>query len=121
MAKQEQDHLVRNVGIVAGVFTVVLIVGIVTPELTRDKWESNNAVRVSAKLEEADRLQQSDPVAAHKVYDEVLRMPNSTKSRMNCFRRSSPTRKSPGRLWTGKSKTRFEQRRPRSNAERRKR
>ena len=39
---------------------------------TRDTWELDNAPRISAKLEEADRLQQSDPLAAYKTYDEVL-------------------------------------------------
>ncbi len=73
MAKQEQDHLVRNVGIAAGALTVAIIAIIVTPELMRDKWESNNAARVLAKLEEADRLQQSDPLKAYKTYDEVLK------------------------------------------------
>ena len=38
----------------------------------RDTWELHNADRVSAKLEEADRLQQSDFVTAYKTYDEAL-------------------------------------------------
>jgi hypothetical protein len=40
---------------------------------SRDTWELNNASRVSAKLDEADRLQQSDVVTAYKTYDEVLK------------------------------------------------
>ena len=39
----------------------------------RDTWELHNSDRVSAKLEEADRLQQSDFLAAYKKYDEVLK------------------------------------------------
>jgi chemotaxis protein histidine kinase CheA len=38
----------------------------------RDTWELHNASRVSAMLEEADRLQQADPFKAYKAYEEVL-------------------------------------------------
>ena len=39
----------------------------------RDTWEVGNTGRVSATLEEADRLQQSDPLKAYKKYDAVLK------------------------------------------------
>ena len=70
---EEKGHLVRNVGIAAGIITVLLIVLLVVPDMTRDKWELNNSNRVVAKLKEADQLKQRDPYAAYKVYDEVLR------------------------------------------------
>jgi len=74
--EQETSHLVRNVGIGAGAITVLLVALIIVPiipDLMRDKWELYNADRVSARLEEADRLQQSDSLAALKIYDEVLK------------------------------------------------
>ena len=40
---------------------------------SRDTWELHNSGRISAKLEEANRLQQSDFVAAYNAYDEVLK------------------------------------------------
>ena len=40
---------------------------------SRDTWELDNATRVSARLDEADRLRPSDPLAAYKTYDEVLK------------------------------------------------
>jgi uncharacterized protein YbaR (Trm112 family) len=67
-----KSHLVRNVGIAAGAISLAFVAAIVVPELMRDKWEANNAGRVSARLDEADRLQQSDPLGAYKAYDEVL-------------------------------------------------
>jgi hypothetical protein len=71
-ACKQEDHLVRNAAIAAGAFAALLVVFIAIPELMRDTWESHNAGRISAELEEAGRLQQSDPSAALKVYDEVL-------------------------------------------------
>ena len=69
----KKDHLVRNVGIAAVAITALLVAVIITPDLMRDKWELHNTDRVSAKLEEAGRLQRSDPLAAYKIYDEVLK------------------------------------------------
>ena len=43
------------------------------PDLLRDKWEQNNSEGVVAKLKEADAFQKSDPFAAYKIYDEVLK------------------------------------------------
>ena len=40
---------------------------------TRDTWELDNALRISARLEAADRLQRSDALAAYRAYDEVLK------------------------------------------------
>ena len=70
---EKKDNLVRNAGIAAGAIAVVIIALLVVPDLFRDKWELNNAHRVLAKLKEADGLQKSDPVAAHKIYDDVLK------------------------------------------------
>ncbi len=70
---QAKDHLVRNVGIAAGAITVLILALIVVPDLLRDKWEQNNSERVVAKLKEADAFQKSDPFAAYKIYDEVLK------------------------------------------------
>jgi len=59
-------------GVCGGV--CVLVIGFLVWFIaTRDTWELDNASRVSAKLEEADRLQQSDPFAAYKAYDEVIK------------------------------------------------
>jgi len=58
---------------VCGGFIVPLIIGLLVWFIAnRDTWEVDNTSRVLAKLEEADRLQQSDPLAARKTYDEVL-------------------------------------------------
>ena len=70
---EKGGHLVRNVGIGAGVVAVALVAVLVVPELTRDRWDLHNAERVSAKLAEADRVQQADPLAAYETYDEVLK------------------------------------------------
>ncbi len=59
-------------GVCGGV--CVLVLGFIVWSIaSRDTWEVNNASRVLARLEEADRLQQSDPLAAYKIYDEVLK------------------------------------------------
>jgi hypothetical protein len=39
----------------------------------RDTWELDNVMRLTAQLTSADRLKQSDPFAAYKIYDEVLK------------------------------------------------
>ena len=75
LAGEENDLIYYFLYVVigAGAITVVSVAVVLTPELMRDKRESNNASRVVAKLEEADRLQQSDPQAAYNIYNEVLK------------------------------------------------
>ena len=73
VAKQEKDCLVRNVAIATAVITALIAAVILVPHLRRDKWESYNMGRVISRLEEADRLQKTDPLAAYKTYDEVLK------------------------------------------------
>jgi hypothetical protein len=73
MAEQENDHLVRNVAIAAGAITALVVAVLILPYLMRDTWELDNTARLSAKLEQADQLQQSDPLAAYKTYEEVLK------------------------------------------------
>ena len=73
MAEQEKDCLVRNVAIVVVGITAFIVAVILVPHLMRDKWESYNMGRVIGRLEEADRLQQTDPLAAYKTYDAVLK------------------------------------------------
>ena len=63
----------RNVGIAAVAITALIVAVLLGPELMRDKWQEKNADRVSARLEEAGRLENSDPLAAYKIYDEVLK------------------------------------------------
>ena len=70
---EAKDNLVRNVAIAAGAIAVVIIALVAVPDLLRDKWELNNSDRVLAKLKEADAIQKSDPFAAYKIYDEVLK------------------------------------------------
>ena len=72
MGEQQQSHLVRNVGIAAIVVTLLLGVAVVVVYESRDSWELRNKQQVSAMLEEADRLQESDPLNACTLYDEVL-------------------------------------------------
>ena len=69
----DTGHLVRYLSLIAATIIVLILGVILVPELMRDKWELHNADRVSAKLEEADRIQQSDPLSAYKTYDEVLK------------------------------------------------
>ncbi len=58
---------------VCGGVCVLVVAFLVWSIASRDTWELDNASRVSAKLDEADRLQQSDPLTAYKTYDEVLK------------------------------------------------
>jgi len=63
-----------KITLVVGGGVCILVLGFLVWFIAgRDTWELNNASRVSAKLDEADRLQQSDFVAAYKTYDEVLK------------------------------------------------
>jgi hypothetical protein len=71
-ARVQEGHLVRNVAVAASAATALIAALILVPFAMRDTWELHNADRVSAKLGEADRLQQSDPTAALKMYDEAL-------------------------------------------------
>ncbi len=71
--EQIKDTLVRNVAIAAGTVTVILVAVILVPYYLRDKWEIYEKARVVDKLEEADRLQQVNPLLAYKAYDEVLK------------------------------------------------
>ncbi len=73
MGEHEESHLVLYVAIAAGAIAAVFVAGIVVSEVRRDRWELKNAVQVSAKLDEADQLQKSDPLTAYKTYDEVLK------------------------------------------------
>jgi hypothetical protein len=69
---KQEGHLVRNVAIAASVATALIVGVILVPFAMRDTWELYNAERVSARLEEADRLQESDPPKALEIYDEIL-------------------------------------------------
>jgi len=70
---EKKDNLVRNVGIAAGATTLLFIALLIVPDMMRDKWELNNTDRVIATLKQADALQKSDPFAAYKIYDDVLK------------------------------------------------
>jgi len=72
-AEHENDHLVRNIGIGVIAVTAVACVAIVVLYATRDRWEASNRAQVSARLEEAERTTEADPLAAYKIYDEVLK------------------------------------------------
>ena len=70
MAGGEENTLLHHFLLV---LTVCILAGVISWFVAfRDTWELHNADRLSATLEEADRLQQSDPLAACKAYDEVL-------------------------------------------------
>lgn len=56
-----------------GAVCIVLLGFLVWFIAARDTWELDNASRISAKLAEADRLQQTDFLTAYKTYDEVLK------------------------------------------------
>jgi hypothetical protein len=57
---------------VCGMAAIIAVCIIVWFVAIRDTWEVYNAARISAKLSDADQLQQSDPSKAYKAYDEVL-------------------------------------------------
>lgn len=59
--------------VVAGGLCILVLGFLVWFIAGRDTWELNNASRVFAKLDEAARLQQSDPLTAYKTYDELLK------------------------------------------------
>jgi hypothetical protein len=74
-ASEESSGLGTATKIMLGVCggVCILVVGLLVWFIVgRDTWELDNASRVSAKLDEAARLQQSDPLAAYKTYDELL-------------------------------------------------
>ena len=73
MCEQDNGHLVRNLSVVAGMTTALLVVVLIVPEMMRDRWELNNRLRVLVRLDEADNLQQSNYFGAYKIYDEVLK------------------------------------------------
>jgi hypothetical protein len=58
---------------VCGTICMLIIGFLVWSIATRDTWELDNTARISAELEEADRLKQSDFLTAYKTYDEVLK------------------------------------------------
>ncbi|MGA2032168.1 MAG: hypothetical protein ABSG68_07935 [Thermoguttaceae bacterium] len=58
---------------VCGAICAIAVGWFVWSVVTRDNWEADNDTRISARLEEADRLQPSNPLAAYKTYDEVLK------------------------------------------------
>jgi len=75
-AEQEPSRLSTPTKVVAGVGGAACLVAIgilVSFVASRDTWELHNASRVSGMLEEADRLQESDPLKAYKIYDDVLK------------------------------------------------
>ena len=71
--EHEEGHLIRNVGIGVIAVTAVVCVAIVVLYATRDRWEVLNRAQVSARLKEAKRTAEADPLAAYKIYDEVLK------------------------------------------------
>ena len=76
VAEDESSGLSAATKVVMGACGVVcmIVIGFLVWFVAfRDTWELHNAARVSAKLEEADRLHQSDPLTAYKAYDEVLK------------------------------------------------
>ncbi len=87
-AQDEPSGLSTATKVVMGVCggVCVLIIGfLVWFVATRDTWEVDNTPRILAKLEEADRLQRSDPAAAYKTYDEVLREAKQHKIKEELF------------------------------------
>ena len=101
-------------GVCGGV--CMLVVGFLVWSIaSRDTWELDNASRISAKLEEADRLQQSDPLAAYKTYDEVLKEAKQHKITDEQFAKKLANAEKSRTACTRKSKRRFEPRRPRNN------
>jgi hypothetical protein len=59
--------------VVGGVACLVAVGFLIWFAAIRDTWEQDNTYLLLAKLREADYLQQSDPFAAYKIYDEVLK------------------------------------------------
>ena len=79
---EESSGLGMATKIVLGVcgFICIMIIGFLAWSIaTRDSWEFDNTSRISAQLEEADRLQQSDPLTAYKIYDAVLKVTKQHK------------------------------------------
>lgn len=75
-AEDEPSGLSVATKVVAGVGGVVCMITIgflVWFVAIRDTWELHNVPQMSIRLDEADRLQKSDPLKAYKTYDEVLK------------------------------------------------
>ena len=63
-----------KVGLVICVVVALIAIGVVAWDIAyRDTWQLLNASRVSDELAKADQLQQTDPLAAYKIYDAVLK------------------------------------------------
>ena len=56
-----------------GALALIAVGWMIWVVVTEDTWERDNRARILAKLEEADRLQESDPYGAYKAYDDVLK------------------------------------------------
>ena len=82
----------------------------------RDTWELDNTSRILAKLEEADRLQRSDPATAYKTYDEVLREAKQHKIKEELFVRKLADAEKSRVAANQKVQNRFEPRKPKNNA-----
>jgi hypothetical protein len=70
-AKREQVFL-RNIAIIAGIVTAVVVLVILIPELSRDKWEYDNLSLIRTRLDDADKARDVDVVKAYNIYEEVL-------------------------------------------------
>jgi hypothetical protein len=57
---------------VVGVALAVVILGLFLVIFTRDTWERDNGLQIFARLEEAKRIQETDPLAAYKALEAIL-------------------------------------------------
>jgi serine/threonine protein kinase len=69
---EKPDHLVRNIAIIGGIAVAIFAAVMLIPVLTEDTWALYNSERVSAKIDDAERLKKTDPLAAYKMLDELL-------------------------------------------------
>ncbi|MBN1912691.1 MAG: DUF4339 domain-containing protein [Pirellulales bacterium] len=75
-----------KIALVVGGSVCILVLGFLLWFVAiRDTWELKNASRVSAKLDEAVRFQQSDPLTAYKIYDELLKEAKQHKIKDELF------------------------------------
>jgi hypothetical protein len=58
--------------VVLGIVVVLVATFLVWEIGFRDKWEYKNSIQLASRLDEADRIRESDPFAAYKTYDEIL-------------------------------------------------
>lgn len=66
------NKVVVTFACIAGTVTVIVAGSLLYRTLSRDRWEVFHAADCVKRLDDADRIKSSDPLAAYRIYEEVL-------------------------------------------------